>query len=192
LQRARIAIVGGGLSGLYAANLLEQNGIRDAALFGFLGVPAPVRRNVPEDVLRTHCRAQLTRLSGPQAATPTAEVIKDWALDPYTATVADLDGAGHHAEAPAATGLSGPWSGRLTGIASADPSRGVRHLWRRRFGYRRPGAGKDPLTVPAGFLVGGEHRVLGSMTGSPFENGKTLNFSVLTGARPRVETIPRA
>ena len=33
MQTARIAIVGGGLSGLYAAYLLEQKGIRDCVLF---------------------------------------------------------------------------------------------------------------------------------------------------------------
>ncbi len=89
-----------------------------AALFGFFGVPARARKDVPEDVLRTHCRAQLTRLFGPLAATPRMEVIKDWALDPHTATAADLEGASHHAAAPAATAPSGPWHGRLTGIAS--------------------------------------------------------------------------
>ncbi|MDZ5460740.1 flavin monoamine oxidase family protein [Azohydromonas lata] len=89
-----------------------------AALFGFFGVPARVRKSMPEDVLRSHCRAQLARLFGSPAATPKAEVIKDWALDPYTATAADLDGAVHHAEAPAATVSFGPWRGRLTGIAS--------------------------------------------------------------------------
>lgn len=89
-----------------------------AALFGFFGVPARVRKNVSEDVLRMHCRAQLTRLFGPQAAAPRAEVIKDWAQDPYTATAADLDTAGLHAEAPATTAASDPWRGRLTGIAS--------------------------------------------------------------------------
>ena len=89
-----------------------------AALFGFFGVPPGVRKSVTEDVLRTHCRAQLARLFGSQAATPKAEFIKDWALDPYTATAADLDGAGQHAEAPVATVTSGPWSGSLIGIAS--------------------------------------------------------------------------
>ncbi|MEO6292400.1 MAG: FAD-dependent oxidoreductase [Burkholderiaceae bacterium] len=89
-----------------------------AALFGFFGVPAHVRKSVAEDVLRTHCRAQLVRLFGPQAATPRAEVIKDWAQDRYTATAADLDAVGHHTEAPATTATSGPWRGRLTGIAS--------------------------------------------------------------------------
>lgn len=89
-----------------------------AALFGFFGMSARVRQGVPEEVLRTHCRAQLGRLFGPQAATPKAEFIKDWARDTCTAAAADLDAAGHHAAAPAATASSGPWKGRLTGIAS--------------------------------------------------------------------------
>jgi len=89
-----------------------------AALFGFFSVPAHARLRVPADVLRTHCRAQLARLFGPQAAMPRAEFIKDWAQDPYTATTADLDATGQHAEPPAAAASSGPWCGRLTGIAS--------------------------------------------------------------------------
>jgi Monoamine oxidase len=89
-----------------------------AALFGFFGVPARVRRGVPEDVLRTHCRAQLTRLFGARAATPLADFIKDWAADPWTATDADQDGAGQHAEAPDASVPEGPWQNRIMGIAS--------------------------------------------------------------------------
>ncbi len=52
------------------------------------------------------------------------------------------------------------------------------------------GAGKDPLAVVPGLLVGGERSVLGSITGSPYENEKTLNFSVLAGVRPLIETMP--
>ncbi len=89
-----------------------------AALFGFFGVPAQVRKTVSEEVLRTHCRAQLARLFGPQAATPRADAIKDWAQDPYTAVAADMDAAAHHAGAPDVTAESGPWRSRLTGIAS--------------------------------------------------------------------------
>ena len=89
-----------------------------AALFGFLGVPARDRKDVPDGVLRMHCRAQFARLFGPQAATPRAEVIKDWAQDPCTATAADVDAAADHGEPPAATAESGPWHGRITGIAS--------------------------------------------------------------------------
>jgi monoamine oxidase len=89
-----------------------------AALFGFFGVPSHVRQSLPEAGLKAHCRDQLVRLFGSQAATPKAEFIKDWALDPFTATAADLEGTGQHAQAPAATATSGPWAGRLTGIAS--------------------------------------------------------------------------
>ncbi|ONG59138.1 alcohol dehydrogenase [Pseudoroseomonas deserti] len=52
------------------------------------------------------------------------------------------------------------------------------------------GAGKDPLPVSAGHLVVGERGVLGSMTGTPYENERTLDFSVLTGVRPQIETMP--
>lgn len=98
-----------------------------AALFGFLGVPASVRQGVPDEVLRAHCRAQLARLFGPEAAAPRAELLKDWALDGYTAATADRDDPGHHPDAPSASVPSGPWGGRLTGIGSE---------WSRQFpGY---------------------------------------------------------
>jgi len=52
------------------------------------------------------------------------------------------------------------------------------------------GAGKEPLPVAMGPLVGGERGVIGSITGSPYENERTLEFSVLTGVRPKIETMP--
>lgn len=52
------------------------------------------------------------------------------------------------------------------------------------------GAGKDPLPVSASHLVVGERSVLGSITGSPYENEKTLDFSVLAGVRPMIEVMP--
>ncbi|MGG7518737.1 alcohol dehydrogenase catalytic domain-containing protein [Allorhizobium undicola] len=52
------------------------------------------------------------------------------------------------------------------------------------------GVGKDPLQVSMGYLVGAERGVMGSMTGTPFENEKALDFSVLTGVRPRIEIMP--
>ena len=52
------------------------------------------------------------------------------------------------------------------------------------------GPGKDSLAVSMGLLVGGERGMIGSITGSPFENERTLDFSVLTGVRPRIETMP--
>ncbi|HEJ3384380.1 alcohol dehydrogenase [Pseudomonas aeruginosa] len=52
------------------------------------------------------------------------------------------------------------------------------------------GAGKDPLPIAAGQLVVGERSVVGSITGSPYENERTLDFSVLADIRPRIETMP--
>ncbi|TDH59919.1 alcohol dehydrogenase [Dankookia rubra] len=52
------------------------------------------------------------------------------------------------------------------------------------------GVGNDPLPVVPGLLVGGERSVTGSITGSPYENERTLDFSVLTGVRPMIETMP--
>ncbi len=50
--------------------------------------------------------------------------------------------------------------------------------------------GKDPLQVPAGLLIGGQRGILGSLTGTPCDNEKTLAFSVLVDARPRIEVMP--
>lgn len=52
------------------------------------------------------------------------------------------------------------------------------------------GAGKDPLAVSSGHLVVGERSVCGSITGSPYENEKALEFSVLSGVRPIIEVLP--
>ena len=91
-----------------------------AALFGFVGVPAQVRHSVSAEEVRAHCRAQLVRLFGSAAATPTAEHLQDWALDPFTATAADGHAGGGHlaAQVPAPGAAAGPWHGRFTGIAS--------------------------------------------------------------------------
>lgn len=51
---------------------------------------------------------------------------------------------------------------------------------------------REPLPVPAGLLVSGERAILGSITGTPYENEKTLDFSVLTDVRPRIEVMPLA
>lgn len=52
------------------------------------------------------------------------------------------------------------------------------------------GAGKDQLGVATGQLVVGERGILGSITGTPYDIEKTLDFSVLTDARPWIETFP--
>lgn len=89
-----------------------------AALFGFFAVPVAARRGVSEQVLIRHCRSQLVRLFGPQASHPTAEFLKDWALDDLTATTADQDPAGGHPSPPPATIPEGQWRDRLVGVGS--------------------------------------------------------------------------
>ncbi|WP_036135681.1 flavin monoamine oxidase family protein [Luteimonas mephitis] len=90
----------------------------EAALFGFFAIPAQVRRSLTEEVLRTHCRAQLVRLFGAKAAMPKLDVVKDWARESWTATDADLVAEAGHGAVPPAGIASGPWRGRILGIAS--------------------------------------------------------------------------
>lgn len=127
----------------------------DAALFGFIGVPAEARTRASDETLRNHCRAQLVRLFGARAAAPKAEWLKDWAADPDTATVADQCAAHEHAAAPAATPQAGAWCHRLFGVASEwsprfpgyvagaidAAERGVEEALGARSGLAGPGAG---------------------------------------------------
>jgi monoamine oxidase len=89
-----------------------------AALFGFLGVPASTRKNINDEELKTHCRAQLIRLFGKAAADPAIDVIKDWAQDPLTATAQDLRSSGGHGHRIETIPSTGIWQNHLTGIAS--------------------------------------------------------------------------
>ena len=114
-----------GLSGSARSSVGPMGEIHDvsmpgghAALFGFVGVPARIRRQVTDEVLRAHCRAQLARLFGQRAGTPVGEALKDWAADPLTATDDDQDAMGHHAAAPSSSADEGAWQGRLIGIGS--------------------------------------------------------------------------
>lgn len=52
------------------------------------------------------------------------------------------------------------------------------------------GAGKDPLSLSSGKLVVREHIVQGSLTGTPHDSEKTLDFSLLANIRPEIETVP--
>ncbi|MER5080582.1 alcohol dehydrogenase catalytic domain-containing protein [Providencia stuartii] len=52
------------------------------------------------------------------------------------------------------------------------------------------GAGKAPLVFSSGAMVSGERHILGSITGTPYENEKALNFSVLAQVKPMIETMP--
>lgn len=88
------------------------------AVFGFVGIPASARRRVTTEELISLCRAQMTRLFGIEALTPTADWLKDWSQDEFTATTADINFGGGHASTPSAVPQNDGWEGRLSGIAS--------------------------------------------------------------------------
>lgn len=119
-----------GLSGVGRSSVGPMLEIHDAstpqgraALFGFIGVPATARKVFGDKELLALCRAQLERMFGPQAADPSAEFIKDWAADPFTAVEADRTGVGQHVDAPPFSASAGPWLGHLTGVGSEWSSR---------------------------------------------------------------------
>lgn len=86
-----------GLSGDAVSRMGPMVEIHDAsphdggpyALFGFIGVPPAGR--VDEHLLKQHLIAQFVRLFGPEAADMSELYVKDWAVDPLTATQADKD-----------------------------------------------------------------------------------------------------
>lgn len=117
------------------------------ALFGFIGIPARARAAMPEDALRARCREQLVRLFGPAAAAPSAEWLKDWAADECTATAADGEPEPQHARPPAVGAASGPWQGRILGVASE---------WSREFPGYAAGA-VDAARAGVDLLAGSAH-----------------------------------
>ena len=93
-----------------------------AALFGFVGVPAANRAALDDEALIHAAIQQLIRLFGPEAGSPRATLIKDWARDPWTATNSDAMPSAHPA-AIAGAWVTGQWQGRLFMAGSeASPS----------------------------------------------------------------------
>jgi monoamine oxidase len=60
-----------------------------AALFGFVGVPAEQRAAVGRDAIVAASVQQLAQLFGSEAGMPYVTLFKDWAADPLTATPND-------------------------------------------------------------------------------------------------------
>jgi D-arabinose 1-dehydrogenase-like Zn-dependent alcohol dehydrogenase len=65
------------------------------------------------------------------------------------------------------------------------------------FGGLRPngtllvvGASMEPIPVPAAMLIGGAKKIAGHASGTSRDSEDTLNFSVLSGVRPMIETVP--
>lgn len=59
---------------------------KQAALFGFVGASPSYRAGIGPEQLKRHALAQLVRMFGPQAATPTWHALQDWAQEPLTVT----------------------------------------------------------------------------------------------------------
>ena len=85
---------------------------RQAALFGFVGVPAEWRRRMGRQALIDAGVAQLGRLFGAEALTPQAVCLQDWADEAATATPADAQPASAHPQT-ISTALPAPWSDRV-------------------------------------------------------------------------------
>lgn len=92
----------------------------EPALFGFVGIGAAQRAAMGDAAVIAACLAQFERLFGAAARTPRATLLKDWAADPLTATLADQEPSGHPAggDAPWVTGT---WQGRLI-LAGSETS----------------------------------------------------------------------
>ncbi len=65
------------------------------------------------------------------------------------------------------------------------------------FGGLRPvgkllivGASMDPVPAPTAALIGGDKSIEGHASGTSIDSEDTLRFSVLTGVRPMIETMP--
>jgi monoamine oxidase len=89
----------------------------EAALFGFIGVPAEHRSSVPSEFMITACVDQLVRLFGPEAADPVSTLLQDWAFDGLTATLDDLSDA-RHPEPNFRQWTNSAWAQRVSFAAS--------------------------------------------------------------------------
>lgn len=121
-----------------------------------------------QDEIFRGCTAAKRRLEAVRTDSPTSILIPNRKMpQPHSCPLAIISILGDPAAVSAAIGGLAP-QGRMVVL----------------------GAGKEPAHFSAGFIVGGERSVLGSITGSPYENEKALNFAVLTGARPLIEKMP--
>ncbi|ANL72057.1 amine oxidase protein [Rhizobium phaseoli] len=109
----------GGLSGTAQSMVGPMVEMHDAtlangktALFGFLGVGADQRAALGDEALTKACLAQFGRIFGADALEPRATILKDWAADPFTATIRDRVAAGH-LSAEDKDWVCGPWAQRL-------------------------------------------------------------------------------
>lgn len=118
-----------GLSGHGFSHIGPAMEIHDAsqpegpgALFGFLGIPAEQRRSIDPEALRSAAIAQFARLFGPEAAQPAAVFLKDWIVDPLTATADDLAPLYSHPRYGLPRAAQKIWDGQLVFCATEAAS----------------------------------------------------------------------
>lgn len=92
-----------------------------AALFGFVGIPAERRVDMGREAIAEAALRQLADLFGAEARTPRATLFKDWAVDSLTAT-ADDKLAGSHPRSEPQPWVNGGWSRFIT-LAGSETSR---------------------------------------------------------------------
>jgi D-arabinose 1-dehydrogenase-like Zn-dependent alcohol dehydrogenase len=78
----------------------------------------------------------------------------------------------------------------LATVASADAMTAVVHGLAPRGTMVIVGASMDPIQVPPAMLIGGSTGIRGHASGTSRDSEDTLDFSALTGVRPRIETMP--
>lgn len=91
-----------------------------AALFGFVGIPAGQRQAIGREGLIEAALEQLGQLFGPAAASPMATLLKDWAADPLTAVAGDQL-AGGHPSSGTKVWVSGIWQDQIV-LAGSETS----------------------------------------------------------------------
>jgi len=114
-----------GLSGDRVSHIGPLSEIHDAspenesrgALFGFIGWPAQQRQALGNELI-AQALSQLGQMFGPEAAHPLQVSLQDWAADPLTATVADLEKKAQP-QSSSVTELDHLWQGRIM-FASAE------------------------------------------------------------------------
>jgi monoamine oxidase len=91
-----------------------------AALFGFVGVPAEQRAAAGRERITGACVRQLMLLFGRRAGELRGTLYKDWAADPLTATAGDRQG-GVHPNSRQGPWVGGEWRDRIS-LAGSEAS----------------------------------------------------------------------
>ncbi len=78
----------------------------------------------------------------------------------------------------------------LSTVTSSDAIAAVFAGLRPRGTLMVVGASMDPLAVPAAAFIAGGKSLTGHASGTSRDSEDTLNFSILSGVRPMIETVP--